>query len=145
MNDFISWFDREFKRLDSEWRKLIEELDDEGIYLPAKQLLSPCAEQIVRSARIVEQSFGGITTNLWDDPFEWTLPETLTTRQKLISYFDEVQETRARGFRLFKDDADLLKKIVAHTGETELLSLLLDTLVRASHQQLKAKECLRAR
>ena len=29
------------------------------------------------SAGTIEQTFGGITANLWDDPFEWTLPETL--------------------------------------------------------------------
>ena len=140
MNDLITWFDRAFKLLDSDWRELIDRLDDGAFYLPGEQRLTPCAEQILRSARIVEQSFGGITTNLWDDPFEWTLPETLTTRAKLISYLDEVRETRERGFCLFEDDADLLKTVAAHTGQTQLISLLLDTLVRAGHHQLKAKE-----
>ena len=143
MKDFIASFDRAFTRLDAEWRELIDELDEAAFYLPAEQQLTPGAEQILRSARIVEQCFGGLTTNLWDDPFEWTLPETLTTRAKLISYLEEVHETRARGFRFLKDDTDLLKSVVAHTGPTQLITLLLDTLVRASHHQLSAKESLR--
>ena len=143
MNEFIAWFDREFKRLEADWRESVAQLDDSNLYSADCQRLTPGAEQILRSARIVEQCFGGITTNLWDDPFEWTLPETLTTQAKLIAYLDEVRETRARGFRFLKQDADLLKSVVAHTGQTQLLSLLLDTLVRASHHQLSAKEYLR--
>src|ERR1700757_3259996 len=61
-------------------------------------------EQLLRSAGIVEQTFGGITANLWDDPFEWTQPESLSTREKLIAYYDEVEATRQRASRLFKTD-----------------------------------------
>src|SRR5215467_10167569 len=138
MNEFISWFDQEFKRLEAGWRDLIEKLDDQTLYSPAAQQLSPSAEQIVRSARIVEQAFGGITANLWDDPFEWTLPETLTTKAKLIAYLDEVHEARERGFQLFQNDRDLLKSIMPPAGRTQLMSLLLDTLARAWHNQLNA-------
>jgi hypothetical protein len=143
MKDFISWFDQEFKRLESGWRDLIERLDDELLYSPVTQQLSPFAEPIVRSARIVEQAFGGITANLWDDPFEWTLPETLITKDKLIAYLDEVHEARARAFQLFQDDSDLLKSIMPPAGRTQLMTLLLDTLVRAWHQQLIAQEGLK--
>ena len=138
MNDFITWFDQEFARLESAWRDLIEKLDEQTLYSPAAQQLSPSAEQIVRSARIVEQAFGGITANLWDDPFEWTLPETLTTKAKLVAYLDEVHRARERGFQLFQDDRDLLKSIMPPAGRTQLMSLLLDTLVRAWHHQLIA-------
>ena len=139
MKDFITWFDQEFKRLEMDWRTSVEQLDPSRLYSESQQQLCPAAEQILRSARIVEQVSGGITANLWDDPFEWTLPETLTTRDKLISYLDEVRDARARGFQLFEDDADLLKTIMAPSGPTQLMSLLLDTLVRARYQQLQAK------
>ena len=142
MNAFITWFDHEFQRLEHEWRELIGKLDDEHLYSQTSPDSPTCAERIVASARIVEQSFGGITANLWDDPFEWTLPETLTTTEKLRSYLDEVRDARTRGFALFKDDSDLLKTIMTPSGSTQILSLLLDTLVRARHQQLHAKECL---
>jgi hypothetical protein len=89
---------------------------------------------------VVEQTFGGITANLWDDPFEWTLPENLTTPERLLEYFDEVAATRQRGFELFKDDGDLMKEVMTPSGRMQLASLLLDTLVRARNHQLRAEE-----
>ena len=139
MKDFINWFDQEFKRLETKWRDAIEQLDETNLYSASQQQLSPAAEQILRSARIVEQVSGGITASLWDDPFEWTLPETLTTRDKLISYLDEVRIARERAFQFFEDDSDLLKTIMAPGGPTQLMSLLLDALVRAGSQQLRAR------
>ena len=141
MNDFINWFDHEFKRLEGDWRALIDQLDSSSLYSESRQQLSPAAEQIVRSARIVEQVSGGITANLWDDPFEWTLPETLRTKDMLIAYVGEVRDARERAFQFFKDDADLLKTIMAPSGPTQLMSLLLDALVRARYHQLQAAEC----
>lgn len=96
-------------------------------------------ESILRGAAIVEQTFGGITANLWDDPFEWTLPETLTTRQRIVEYLEEVEATRKRGFEGFSTDAELLKKVAVPSGELQtLLSLLLDTLARAVDYQGRA-------
>src|SRR2546423_7671595 len=141
MNAFITWFDHEYQRLESDWRELIGKLDDEHLYSQTSPNSPTCAEQIVGSARIVEQSFGGITANLWDDPFEWTLPETLTTTEKLLAYLGEVENARRRGFELFQSDEDLLKTIMTPSGPTQVMSLLLDTLVRAGHHQLKAREC----
>jgi hypothetical protein len=142
MNPFITWFDQEFKMLEAEWRDSIKHLDAASFYSADRQQLSGAAEQILRSARIVEQVSGGITVNLWDDPFEWTLPETLRTKDKLIAYVDEVRSARDRAFQLFKADADLLKTVMAPSGPTQLMSLLLDALVRARFQQLQAKDCL---
>jgi len=128
--------------LEAEWRDSIAHLDAANFYSEDQQQLSAAAEQILRSARIVEQVSGGITVNLWDDPFEWTLPETLRTKDKLIAYVDEVRSARDRAFQLFKADADLLKTVMAPSGPTQLMSLLLDALVRARLQQLQAKDCL---
>ena len=140
MNSFINWFDREFKRLETEWRDSIQQLDEHSLYSENQQELSPAAEQILRSARIVEQVSGGITANLWDDPFEWTLPETLTTKAKLIAYIEEVRDARDRAFQLFKDDADLLKTVMTPSGAMPLMSLLLDALVRAGHYRLQTRD-----
>ena len=140
MKDFINWFEHEFQRLEADWRYSIKQLDSSKLYFADQQQLSPAAEQILRSARIVEQVSGGITANLWDDPFEWTLPETLRTKDKLMAYVDEVHDARARAFQLFKDDADLLKTIMAASGLTQLMTLLLDALVRARYHQLQANE-----
>src|ERR1700757_3262395 len=107
MGALITWFDQQYGQLYSGWGELIRELAPESIYRRANEsdssILS-CGEYIVKSARVVEQTFGGITANLWDDPFEWTLPETLSTREKLIAYYDEVEATRQRASRLFKTD-----------------------------------------
>ena len=135
MNGLISWFDQEFARLEHAWRELIQATDDERLYQIDNQQNLSVGERVLKSARIVEQTFGGITANLWDDPFEWTLPETLSTSAKLLAYLDEVESARRRGFALFQSDQDLLKTIMTPAGPTQVMSLLLDTLVRARHHQ----------
>src|SRR5919107_5152363 len=70
-----------------------------------------CGEHLLRSAAAVEQTFGGITASLWDDPFEWTLPETLHTPALVEEYLSEVEATRCRGFALLRSDGDLSKEI----------------------------------
>src|SRR6266487_3716683 len=131
MTDLISWFDREFACLEHAWPELIQATSDNVLYQKDDQRDLSVGEQVLQSARIVEQTFGGITGNLWDDPFEWTLPETLSSSEKLLEYFAEVKATRKRGFDLFQTDEDLLKIIVTPSGPTQVMSLLLDTLVRA--------------
>jgi len=140
MGFLTAWFDREFRRLQSEWRELIQALDPNSIYRRPSSVELSSGEHVVRSARVVEQTFGGITANLWDDPFEWTLPENLKTPDKVLEYFDEVEATCRRGFELLKDDEDLVKNVMTAFGTMPLASLLLDTLVRARHHQLKAEE-----
>lgn len=147
MNKFIECLDRQFAQLHTGAHELTEAISPALLYLqphghsPSAPLHS-CGEHILRSAAIVEQAFGGITTNLWDDPFEWTLPESLPTVDKVAGYLDEVEATRKRGFELFKSDADLLKQIMAPSGYTQLLPLLLDTLARAAHHQGRARATL---
>src|SRR5216684_2873532 len=141
MSSLITWFDQQYAQLYSGWGKLIRELARESINRRANESDSStlsCGEYIVKSARVVEQTFGGITANLWDDPFEWTLPETLPTPDKVAAYLDEVETTRRLGFLLFKSDEDLLKEIMAPSGFTQLLPLMLDTLTRAAHHQGRA-------
>src|SRR3954469_15873962 len=69
-----------------------------------------CGEHLLRSAAAVEQTFGGITVNLWDDPFEWTLPESLNATARVAEYLNEVEATRQRGFAFFRSDEDLIKE-----------------------------------
>jgi hypothetical protein len=152
MDKFIECLDRQFAQLHTGLYELMEAIPPALLYLqpPGHSSSTPlhsCGEQVLRSAAIVEQAFGGITTNLWDDPFEWTLPESLPTVDKVAGYLDEVEATRKRGFELFKSDEDLLKEIMAPSGCTQLLPLLLDTLARAAHHQGRARatfEILRA-
>ena len=103
-----------------------------------------CGEQILRCAAVIEQSFGGLTANLWDDPFEWTLPETLNTPAKVLEYLREVEDLRTRAFLAFKNDGDLSKEIMTPSGEKQILPFLLDTLKRARHHQQRALKVLEA-
>ena len=148
MKATIEILNRQFRELYSAWRTTFQMLNSESLYrrnaTSHPESLSS-GEHIVKSARIVEQAFGGITANLWDDPFEWTLPETLTTWHKLLGYLDEVEDARRRGFELFQTDQDLLKTIMTPAGPTQVMSLLLDTLVRAGHHQLNAAELFQNR
>ena len=146
MDKFIECLDRQFVQLHAGSHRLIQALSQDLLYRqPGRQPgssnstpLRSCGEQVLRSAAIVEQAFGGITANLWDDPFEWTLPESLQTLAKVAGYLDEVEATRRRGFGLFTTDADLLKEIMSPSGYTQLFPLLLDTLARAAHHQGRA-------
>ncbi len=144
MGQLTSSLDEQFAGLHARSRALIRAVLPEKLYwqprrseglLPA----SSCGEHILSSAASVEQTFGGLTTNLWDDPFEWTLPEALRTPAEVAGYLDEVEATRRRGFALIGTDRDLTKEIAAPTGEMKLLfALLLETLMRAAHHQGRA-------
>ena len=95
-------------------------------------------EYILRSAAAVEQTFGGITRRLWDDPFEWTLPEKLSSPQAVLAYLGEVEATRLEAFKFFQADEDLLKQIPAPEKLRSIFDLMLETLGRAEHYQGRA-------
>ncbi len=141
MDKVCALFNEQFAELHRQSLALIQAVPLEKLYwLPRESRVGlpiySCGEHILRCAGAVEQTFGGITTNLWDDPIEWTLPESLSTNKSIIGYLEEVETTRRRGFELFGRDDDLLKEIVVPSGEMQtILSLLLDTLVRAAHHK----------
>ena len=116
-------------------REIIQQVDQTfaALIVSLKDLArSVPSENLVRSAAAIEQMCGGLTANLWDDPFEWTLPETLSSADRIIEYLDEVDLARQRAFNSI-DDAALTKFIAVPSGESQpLISLLLETLVKAS-------------
>ncbi len=123
--------------------KLVEQVPPDKLYwkpreLPTTFTMFSCGEYILRSAATVEQCFGGITTRLWDDPFEWTLPEKLSTNAKMIEYINEVEETRLRGFAFFENDNDLQKNIPAPERLRPIFDVLIETIARAEHFQGRA-------
>lgn len=97
-----------------------------------------CGEYLLRSAGAVEQTFGGLTVKLWDDPFEWTLPEMLSDGNRINEYLTEVETTRKRGFSLLKSDEDLKKEMPAPTKMKTIFALLLETIARAENFQGRA-------
>lgn len=144
MRRLISCLDEEFARLYERTRSVVEIIPAEKLYwqpVPSGGAFPvySCGEHLLRSAAAVEQTFGGINANLWDDPFEWTLPETLRTPGSIIEYLAEVEATRRAGFERFTEDIDLIKEIAVPSGEMRPLgALLFETLARASHHQGRA-------
>jgi hypothetical protein len=141
---FVQSLDEQFARLHARSSALVQTIPAELLYRQPRRATSAapiysCGEYLLRSAASVEQTFGGITANLWDDPFEWTLPETLSTPARVAEYLGEVEATRRRGFALFSGDGDLRKEIALPSGEMQTLcALLLETLRRAAHYQGRA-------
>ncbi len=145
MNKLLSTLDAQFAALHARSAALVRLVPVEKLYWQPRAAgagappVYSCGEHILRSAACVEQTFGGLTANLWDDPFEWTLPETLATPALVAEYLAEVEATRRRGLALVAADAALSKEIAVPSGETQtLFALLVETLARAAHHQGRA-------
>ena len=139
----VNDLDREFARLIESLKELVNSVPQNLLYRnpPAVSI----GENILRSAAVIEQTCGGLTANLWDDPFEWTLPETLSNADRITEYLSEVDLARQRAFNSILDDSALSKYISDPSGEPRLLvSLLLETLVRASDYRGRAVATLEA-
>jgi hypothetical protein len=137
--------DEQFARLHERSLALVEAVPADKLYWqparPSAHVLPvySCGEHILRSAAAVEQTFGGINASLWDDPFEWTLPEQLPTPSHVAEYLNETEATRRRAFQSLRDDTDLSKKIATPSGEMRtLFTLAAETLARAAHHQGRA-------
>ena len=147
--DIVASLDREFARLHFRSTAIIESTPAALLYevsvQPAFTGLRSIGENVLRSAAVIEQTFGGLTANLWDDPFEWTLPEQLSTPPTVLAHLIEVEETRKHAFGSFTDDSCLLKSIATPAeGLVSLMELLLQTLLRATHYQTRAAVALNA-
>ena len=136
--EIVDHLDHAFATLINSLKDLVRSVPRDLLYRnpPAVSV----GENILRSAAAVEQTCGGLTANLWDDPFEWTLPETLSTVELIVEYLSEVDVTRQRAFSSILDDSALTKYVSVPSGEPRLLiSLLLETLVSASDYRGRAK------
>ncbi len=141
--NLIAVLGEQFEQMHATSCLFIESVPPEFLYyqprVSATLPVYSCGEYILRSGGKVEQTFGGITANLWDDPFEWTLPEALPRGSDIIDYLNEAEAMRGRGFALLKADADLTKGIVVPSGETpSLFDLIVGTLRYAAHYQGRA-------
>jgi len=137
----ITELDALFARLHHNSREIVSTVSPAAFERRSQpaQPLDSVRENVLRSAAVIERTFGGITANLWDDPFEWTLPETLTTRQRIIEYLEEVEATRRRAFASMANDHDLARDIVLPSGETHSLKdVLRETIGRAAGYQDRA-------
>ncbi len=143
MRTVIEVFERGFVTQHKRSLRLLELVPNSDLYrkpreLPQTFAMFTIGEYILRSAATVEQTFGGITTRLWDDPFEWTLPEKLSTTALVLEYLNEVRLTTIKGLSFFKLDDDLKREIPAPSALKPVIQVLLDTLTRAEHFQGRA-------
>jgi|SRR5882724_2544614 len=126
----IERLSQEFAHLYSQWCSLVNRCPEDSIYREGRTsdgvVLAAVGEMVLRSAAVVEQTCGGLTANLWDDPFEWTLPETLVTRASIVAYLEEVEATRKRAFLSFRSDEDLSRMIALPSGQMCSLSEILE-------------------
>jgi len=142
----VEELDRQFAEIHESSCDFVSNVSTELLYRRPSEATSidTCGEQILRCGAVIEQSFGGLTANLWDDPFEWTLPETLNTPARVLEYLREVEELRNQAFLAFSDDSDLCKEIMTPANPTKILPFLLDTLKRARHHQHRAFKAFEA-
>lgn len=143
MRAILSAFDRSFIKLDTSSRQLLTKVPEERLFEKPREIsnsmaMFSCGEYLLRSAAMVEMTFGGITTRLWDDPYEWTLPEKLATREDISRYFDEVEATRLKGFSFFTSDEDLAREMPAPERLTPIAEIMINTLTKAEHFQGRA-------
>ena len=129
--------ERDFASLIGSLRELIESVPPELLYRHPPTV--SIGENILKSAGIIEQTCGGLTVNLWDDPFEWTLPEALSDSDRIVQYIGEVDQARQDAFISFGSDAALTKLVSLPTGEARpLLTVLTSSLVRAADYRGRA-------
>jgi hypothetical protein len=141
----IEKIDLQFADLNRARLKLAREAGDQRIYETADvERLWPVSVglNLIRSAAVVEQTINGITVRLWDDPFEWTLPERLPSVADLIAYFEEVEMARVKGFQFLKDDADLEHSIPAPVELKTLDHVLSGTLTASQTYLSEARSYL---
>ncbi|MCA1579443.1 MAG: hypothetical protein LC794_19025 [Acidobacteria bacterium] len=129
--ELVDHLEREFTRVIENLKQLVNSVTSDLLYRRPPSVT--IGENLLRSAAVLEQTFGGLTANLWDDPFEWTLPETLSSAELINEYLSEVDDARQRAFRSIAGDRELTKYISGPSGEPQqLFAVLVDTLVKAS-------------
>lgn len=142
MRTFIEQFESRFAVTHQRSVFFLSEIPDEKLFWRPSELkesiqMFSCGEYLLRSAGAVEQAMGGLTRRLWDDPFEWTLPEAMTG-EGIRRYLNEVEDLRIEGFRFLKTDEELLKEIPAPVKLKKIIAVLLESITRAEHYQGRA-------
>ena len=126
----VDQLDRECARLIVALKQLVNSIPPDLLYRHPPHV--SIGENLLRSAAALEQTFGGLTANLWDDPFEWTLPESLSTAELVTEYLSEVEAARQGAFKSIASDRDLTKYISGPSGEPQqLFAVLIETLMKA--------------
>ena len=136
----VEAFSAEFERLHDNLIHVLNLIPEDRLYWKPFESSSflrvySCGELIVHIGSTIEYTFNGITSNFWDDPFEWTLRENLSSRSLVAEYLAEAARVRRAAF-LGMNDADLGKILHFPNGSpTTIGTLLLRSLTHASHHR----------
>src|SRR6266700_1024548 len=136
----IEIFAEEFAQVEDSVVKVLPLIPEDKLYWKPFQSTNhvriySCGDLISHYMGTIEAACNGILNNFWDDPFEWTLRESLPNHQYLGAYIAEVIAVTKETFVLLKSD-DLEKKIYLPNGEpTTIGKLLLKTLLHAVHHR----------
>jgi hypothetical protein len=140
--DLVDHLEQECTRLIENLKQLVNSVASDLLY--RRPPSTTIGENLLRSAAVLEQTFGGLTANLWDDPFEWTLPETLSSAELISDYLAEVDAARRRAFGSISSDRELTKYISGPSGEPQqLFAVLVEMLVKASDYHGRAVATLK--
>ncbi len=143
MRTLVEELEQAFVEIEQQINGLVESNDFEVLYRKDAESGKSAIEILVRSAGNFEQCFGGLTSRLWDDPFEWTLPEELNTKAAVLEYLAETVEARIRGFKFLVSDEDLSKKLAAPEELVTVFSVLIRAFSSAASNLALAKYILR--
>jgi hypothetical protein len=120
-----------FQKLETAIEEELIRFFDDDLSLNAEPEMTVRFRKLVRALAIMEQVFGGISRRLWDDPFEWTLPESTFSREAAITYLQEVRQLRKETMLAIRSDEELDKLIPAPNEMKQLGDILYDALRRA--------------
>jgi len=134
----IETLDGYFDSLDSRQRALVNSISEVRLFWSPvstsdSMLTLSVGGGVLRSAAMVEQVFLGITRRLWDDPFEWTLPEKISTKKAIMGYLGEVVEARNNGLAFITSDGDLSRRLPAPEMLKPILQVLVEAVARAEN------------
>ena len=149
MRTLVEEMESEFADVEARLRSLLETTPEEVLFAKPLHDEKTLVELsvggcIIRAAAMIEQVFLGITRRLWDDPFEWTLPEKLSSRNAILEYIAEVSETRAKGMAFLTSDSDLSRRLPAPEELRSIFAALTEALLRAENLLGKAEVILKA-
>jgi len=138
MRTLIDALNKQFDGIDKRQRELIGVVSADMLFwTPISQsdtlITMSVGGGVLRSASMVEQAFLGLTRRLWDDPFEWTLPEKLSTSGAIMGYLDEVVDTRQRGLAFLVSDDDLSRTLPAPEILKPILQVLIEAIARSEN------------
>jgi len=138
MRTLIETIDAHLADLHSRQCYLIENTPDEQLFwtpIPTADTLITLSVggAILRSGAKIEQGFLGLTRRLWDDPFEWTLPEKLSSKTAILEYLDEVASSRNAGLAFLTSDAALSQRVPAPEELKPIFQALLTAISQAEN------------